>query len=52
MCKETLINLLLDNIAVPCDIAKSLIDKADLDKDGQITLREFYKIYRMWKDGE
>lgn len=52
MCKETLLNLLLDNVAVPCDVAKELIDRADLDGDGRITLREFYKIYRMWKDGE
>lgn len=49
MCKETILNLLLDNIAVPCDVAKDLIDKADLDGDGKITLREFYQAYRMWK---
>ena len=52
MCKDLLLNLLLDNIALPCDVVKDLIDRADLDGDGQITLREFYKIYRMWKDGQ
>lgn len=52
MCKDTIINLLLDNVAVPCDVAKELVDRADLDKDGLITLRELYRIYRMWKDGE
>lgn len=52
MIKEFLINLLLDNIALPCDIAKALIDKADLDKDGMITLREFYTIYKRWQNAE
>lgn len=52
MCKETIINLLLDNIALPCDIAKELIDKADTNKDGSITLREFYNIYKRWRNGE
>lgn len=52
MCKETIINLLLDNVAIPCDVAKGLIDRADLNGDGQITIREFYQIYRRWKDGQ
>lgn len=50
--KETILNLLLDNIAMPCDIAKDLIDRADANGDGKITLREFYKVYRMWKDDQ
>ena len=52
MCKQVLLNLLLDNIALPCDVAKELIDKADTNKDGLITIRELYQIYRKWKDGE
>ena len=44
MCKETLLNLLLDNVALPCDVVKDLIDRADTNGDGQITLREFYEI--------
>lgn len=41
-----LLNLLLDNVALPCDVAKELIDLADKDGDGRITLREFYRTYR------
>ena len=51
MIKEILINLLLDNIALPCDVAKDMIDRADTNSDGLITLRELYGIYREWKDG-
>ena len=51
MIKEFILNLLLDNIAMPCDVAKDMIDLADTNSDGQITLRELYGIYRVWKDG-
>jgi len=49
MFKDLLINLLLDNVAVPCDVAKDLIDRADTNGDGRITLREFYQSYRDFK---
>lgn len=48
---DWLLNLLLDNVAIPCNIAKELIDTADTDGDGRITMRELYYHYRMWRDG-
>ena len=50
MCKDAILNLFLDNIAVPCDTVKDLVDKADANNDGLVTLREFYEVYRRWKE--
>ena len=49
MWKDLLLNLLLDNIAIPCDVAKDLIDRADTNGDGQITMRELYDAYKRWR---
>lgn len=49
MIKDLLVNLLIDGLAVPTETVKALIDKADANGDGLITLKEFYHAYRMWK---
>ena len=52
MCKEYLVNLLLDTLRVPTATLKGLVDAGDTDQDGYISLRELYTAYRTWKDGE
>ena len=52
MCKEALINLLLDTLKIPDETVQELVPKADLDGDGYISVKEFYEQYRKWKHGE
>lgn len=47
--RDLLVNLLIDGLAVPTETVKDLVDKADANGDGLITLREFYKAFRKWK---
>ena len=49
MWKDLLLNLLLDNVAIPCDVAKDLIDRADTNSDGKIMMRELYDAYKRWR---
>lgn len=48
---EWLVNLLLDNVRVPTDTLITLVNEADTDGDGFITMRELYDRYREWRDG-
>ena len=47
---DWLLNLLLDNLRVSTDTLKSMVDDADTDRDGFVTMRELYDRYRMWKE--
>lgn len=49
MWKDMIINFLLDRLKVPTEDLKALVDKADTDKDGYISIRELYDQYRKWK---
>ena len=49
MLRDLLVNLLIDGLAIPTETVKALIDKADANGDGLITLKEFDHAYRMWK---
>lgn len=44
-----LLNLLLDTLKVPTGTLKALVDDADTDKDGYISMRELYDRYKEWK---
>lgn len=46
---DWLLNLLLDNLRVSTDTLKGMVDEADTDKDGFVTMRELYDKYRRWK---
>lgn len=50
--RDFFLNLFLDSLRVPTDTLKGLVDDADADQDGFITLRELYAIYRKWKNGK
>ena len=52
MCKDYLINLLLDNMRVPTNTLIALVEKADTNKDGFISMRELYDAYREWRDDD
>lgn len=47
--KDLLINLLLDGLRVRTEALKSLVDEADLDRDGYVSMRELYDAYRKWR---
>ena len=47
---DWLLNLLLDNLRVSTDTLKSMVDEADTDRDGHVTMRELYDRYRMWRE--
>lgn len=49
--KDIILNFLLDTLRVPTDILKSLVDKADTDRDGFVSMRELYDIYRRYRNG-
>lgn len=50
--RDFFLNLFLDSLRVPTDTLKDLVDVADADQDGFITIRELYAMYRKWKNGE
>lgn len=46
---DWLLNLLLDNLRVSTDTLKGMVDEADTDRDGFVTMRELYDRYREWR---
>ena len=49
MCKDYLINLLLDNMRVPTETLITLVEQADTNKDGFVSMRELYDKYKEWR---
>lgn len=47
---DWLLNLLLDNLRVSTDTLRSMVDEADTDRDGFVTMRELYDRYREWRE--
>ncbi len=47
--KDAIIAWLLDSVRVPTDDVKDMVETADRDKDGYISMRELYEAYREWR---
>lgn len=47
--KDAIIEWLMDSVRVPTDDLKTMVDSADRDKDGFISMRELYSIYKEWR---